>query len=104
MIVLQNGETNVLTIEKPFDTVDLEWQEGATVVVTLYDENGTAITNATDLAMTQVSGTTGRATLYRAEVPHTVTLPGGTFGEAVATLTNIEGKVGKQREPVRYDA
>lgn len=103
MIVLQNGETGVLTIERPFDTVDFTWQTGATVVVTLYDENGAAITGATALPMAQVGGTTGRNTLYRCEIPHTVTLPGGTFGEAVATLTNTAGKVGIEREPVRYD-
>jgi hypothetical protein len=104
MIILQNGETGVLTIEKPFDTVDLEWQDDGTAVVTLYDENGTAITNATALAMAHVGATTGRNTLYRCEVAHTVTLPGGTFGEAVATFTSAGGKVGIERVTVRYDA
>ena len=101
MVTLTNGVTEVFT-SKVFDTIDFEWQEGATATLTLYDESGTAITGASSLPMPQVTGTTGRDTLYRCEVPHTVTLPAGTEGEALVTATNVVGKVGEKRIAVRY--
>lgn len=103
MLVLTNGVTEVLS-SKGFDTIDYEWQEGATVTLTLFNEAGSAITDATDLPMVQVPGTSGRNTIYRVEISYTVTLPGGTEGEAIVTFTNTDGKRGKARKRVRYEA
>lgn len=102
MLVLTNGVTEVLS-SKAFDTIDYAWEEGATALLTLYDASGNAITGASALTMTQVPGTTGRNTIYRVEIPHTVALPYGTEGEAVATITDTNGKVGKKRLPARYE-
>lgn len=102
-ITLRNGVTEVLNA-KGFDTVDYVWEEGATAVLTLYDETGAEITGASALTMTQIPGTTGRNTIYRVEVPHTVTLPTGTEGTAVVVFTNTDGKVGKNKPTaVRYE-
>ena len=99
MLRLRNGVTEVLN-SKGFDTVDLEWQEGATAVLTLYDSAGTPITGAAALSMTEIEGTSPRNTIYRVEVPHTVALPVGTEGTGVVVFTSTAGKVGKNKPMV----
>lgn len=103
MHVLKAGSTNIIELEDLFDRVDRTYQEGATVTATLKDADGNSITGATDVPLSQVTGTTGRDTLYRGEIPHTVGLTGGTEGELVVTATNTAGKVRKWTEDVRYE-
>lgn len=103
MKVLRSGSTNVITLSSLFDTIDLEYEEGATVTYTLYDENDAEITDAVDVEMPQVSGTSGRTTLYRGEVSYLVTLPTGVQGKCEVTAIATSGKRRVFEVPVRYE-
>jgi hypothetical protein len=104
MLTVKIGSTNVIDLEKFWDRIDKEYQEGATVEASFFDPSGTAITDAQDLVMEQVAGTEGAATVYRAELPHTVT---ASVAEGVGTVlvvgTNVAGKVRRFLESVTYE-
>jgi hypothetical protein len=104
MHVIRIGSTNVVDLERFWDKIDREYQEGAEVEATFFDPAGNAITDAEELEMAQVSGTTGRDTIYRAEVPAAAT---ASVAEGEGTVlivgTNVAGKVRRFVEPVRYE-
>ncbi len=102
MLVFRNGSTGYVNLRDFFDTIDRIYPQAATVTYTLFDEDDAPITDATTIAMAQVAGTSGRSTIYRGEVAHTVTLPAGTEGTCIITAT-YSGKVRKFPEAVRYE-
>lgn len=97
MNVLTNGSTGIITLSKLFDHVSREFQDEATVTASLYDADGNEILSS--LSLTQVG--TGRNSVYRGEVSHTVSLPAGTQGTIRATATS-GGKVRQWVEPILY--
>lgn len=103
MHTMYAGSTNVVTLADFFDRVDKQYQNGATVVVTLKNSAGQNISGAVNVPMGQVAGTSGRTVLYRCEIAHTVSLPAGTDGTAVVVATNTAGKVRQWTEAVRYE-
>ena len=102
MLVFHNGSTGYVNLRDFYDEIDREYPETATVTFTLFNQNDGAITDATDVAMAKVSGTSGRNTVYRGEVPATVTLPIGTEGTCIITAT-YGGKVRKFPEAARFE-
>ena len=72
--------------EPLFNVIAEEYPEDAVVTVTVKDKYGQAVSGATALTMAHVVGTTGEDTIYRVQVPHTVTLAIGKY-VAVATAT-----------------
>ncbi len=72
--------------EPLFNVITETYPTTATVLVSVKDRYGQAVTGATALTMAHVVGTSGEDTIYRAQVPHTVSLEIGKY-VAVATVT-----------------
>lgn len=85
------------------NVLDDTYPEDATVTVTVKNRLGTAVTGATNLTMSHVAGTTGDGTQYRAEVPHTVSLPVGNYTAVALAIKSGKRKEFKKRIIVGYE-
>lgn len=104
MDVYKIGSTNVTTLSVLFDEVDREYEEDATVTASFNDAAGAAIVGAQDLALSHVSGTTGRLTLYRANHAADVfaSVAAGV-GQRVVVATDADNNVRRFTENVRFE-
>lgn len=87
---LIRGTTNVIDLARVKDLVTGLYPTTLTCVLSLEDANGVTLEDVNALAMTHVTGTTGRNTIYRFTLPATVALPDDTY-TAVIVATGAAG-------------
>lgn len=90
MQILTRGSTNVLRIQEYTDEVTELAVTNAIVTGTLFDQDGVAVTGATNLSMTYFAAAGAIPAQYRGIVPSTVLLPKETYDLRV-TATNADG-------------
>lgn len=86
------ASTNTVTLKGLKDIITGLYPVNATVVLTaLLDTAGATVAGTANISMPYVSGT-GRSTIYRGVIPHTVTLVAGSYTARV-TVTDASGNV-----------
>ena len=104
MDIIRIGSTNTTTLKGLFDRVDLQYEEGATVTASFFDPSGAEITDAQNITMAQVSGTSGKSTVYRAG--HAADLFEDVAegeGSRLIVATDTDGNVRRFVDPVRFE-
>lgn len=90
-ILLVVGATNQVTLTELQDTTTGLYPADATILCSVQNLDGSAVANATGLAMPYIVGTTGKATAYRAIIPATAALVVGVQYLIKLTITAAGG-------------
>lgn len=90
---LKLASTNVVQVARLKDKLTGLYLSTATGSLSLYDDVGSPVTGAQNLAMPYTAGVGSNPGFYRGVIPSTVALVDGTVYDARATLTAADGSV-----------
>lgn len=84
--VLIPGTTTLVEIEGAHDRASKTYPLDAVATGVLKDSSGNAVSGADNLQLQYVAGTFGAASIYRATIPHSITLTAGAEYKVVVTV------------------
>lgn len=93
---IARGSDNVIELVALHGELAGLYPPDATVVFSLTDPTGAPVSNATNITMAHVSGTTGSATTYRGELPASVSATLATRLIYTLTVTAIDASANKR--------